>query len=583
MSLDGMLLRHLCVELREKIIGLRINKIYQPAKHEINLVLRGQGNVYKLVISASADAPRIGLTEQDIKNPESPPAFCMLLRKKILSSKVTEIEQKALERVICIKLQSRDDMGNEIYYKLLVEIMGKHSNIILIKDDGKIIDAIKRITAEISSKRTVIPGAIYFEPPSQGKLCILDVRKEEILKKIFFSEINDEEHMQKTFRSAVLSALQGASGAVCDWLAEKIGCSGDIKLFEMSPFMKENLSNHLLELTEIVKNAEGLPYIIKNRDSKTDISFLEIKNTSCEKYGSFSQLIDTYYSEKTAQERQNSKVGALFKKIEHLILSRKKKISIQEEEIKKCEGKEKFKLFGDLLTSNIYKIKKGMEKIEVENFFSDTSETVKIPLDKMLGGAENAQRYYKKYKKQGNAQKALTIQIENAKNDINYLENVLDSLNRCESENEIREIRAELGEQGYIRFKSKSKLKVRSKALSFIEFASPSGYKILIGRNCRQNEKLTYKMAGRRDMWFHVKDMPGSHTVMLTGGQDVKDEDIVFAGKLCAQHSSARDLSNVPVDYTFIYNVKKPNGYRPGMAVYKEYKTIYVTPNKRNV
>ncbi len=575
MSLDGMLLRHLCSELREKIIGLRVNKVYQPAKHEINIVLGGSGSAYKLIISASAEASRISLTEQKVKNPETPPAFCMLLRKKLLSAKITEIEQKALERVLCIKLASRDETGKEVFYKLLVEIMGKHSNIILVNNEGKIIDAIKRITAEMSSKRTVVPGAEYFEPPSQEKLCILETGKDEIVNKIFSY---DEEYTQKTFYSAGLSVLQGASGVVCDWLSEKIGCESNIKLSVINPFMKENLIKSLSELTEIVKNNKGLPCLITNKDGKKDISFLEIKNKACEIFGSFSELIDAYYYEKTEVNRKKSRMGALEKKIEHLILSRKKKISLQKEEIERCEGKEKFKLFGDLLTSNLYKIKRGMGSIDVENFFSPSSETIKIPLDKMLNGADNAQKYYKKYKKQGNAQKVLKIQIENAENDICYLENALDCLNRCESENEIREIGNELCEQGYIRLKAKAKLKLRSKSLNFIEFTSPSGYKVLVGRNCRQNERLTYKTAGRRDIWFHAKDVPGSHTVMFTNGNEAEDEDIVFAGEICAGHSGAKNSSNVAVDYTFIYNVKKPSNYRPGLAIYKDYKTIYVNP-----
>lgn len=578
MSLDGMLLRHLCVELREKIIDLRINKVYQPAKHEINLVLGGKGATYKLVISASAEASRIGLTEQKIINPETPPAFCMLLRKKLLSAKVDGIEQKALERVICINLKSKDETGKEVLFKLLVEIMGKHSNIILVNGEGKIIDAIKRITAEISSKRTVLPGATYFDPPSQEKLCILDSGKDEIIKKIFSCDENNEEYKKKTFYQAVLSAMQGASGVVCDWLAEKIGCESSIRLFEMSPSAKESLLDALSELAETVKSTKGLPYLITNKDGKKDISFLEIKNKIYESYTSFSELLDAYYSEKTALDRKNARIGSLAKKIEHLILSRKKKIAMQEKEIEKCAGKEKFKLFGDLLTSNIYRIKRGMQELEVENFFSPDCETVKIPLDKMLNGADNAQKYYKKYKKQGNAQKILKIQIENAKNDISYLENDLDCLNRCESENEIREIHNELKEQGYIRTKAKVKPKIRLKSLNFIEFTSPNGCKILIGRNCKQNEKLTYKTAKRKDIWFHVKDVPGSHTVLFTDGQEVQDEDIVFAGELCAGHSGAKNSENVAVDYTFIHNVKKPKNYRPGLAIYTDYKTIYVNP-----
>lgn len=570
MALDGVMLRHLVSELKDKLLGSRINKIYQPSAREISLILRGKTGKHKLLMSANAEAPRVSLTERTIENPQVPKAFCMLLRSKISSAKIVNIQQNLLERVVCFYLSAKDEIGSDVCYKLLLEIMGKHSNIIFLDESDKVLDSIVRVDSNISSKRVVLPGVTYSFPPSQNKMCILDTPKNDIIKKIFSLSLDSE----KTFRSAIMETIQGISEIVVDFLLFNSGCKKNEKLCKVSASSKEKFSKSLEVLFEITKNRSGSAYRITKEDSKEDISFLKITGFKCLKFESFSKLIDEHYTERTEIYRVKSLAGNLLKNIENIILLKKNKIKNQEKELKKCLEKEKFKLFGDLLISNPQNTKIRMKSLDVLNFFSGANETINIPLDDKISVLDNAQIYYKKYKKYKKAEEMLKIQISESKSDILYLENTLDSLKRSRSESEINEIYDQVVKEGYI--KSKPKQKFKLKPVSFIEFISPNGYKILIGRNSKQNEKLTYKTASKNDLWFHVKDMPGSHTVMFTKGQNVSQEDIMFAAKLSAQHSTAKNSSGVEVDYTEVSNVKKPKIYKPGMAIYKNYKTLYV-------
>lgn len=586
MSLDGMFLRHLKNELNLQIVGRRIYKIYQPSDYEISMSLRGMDDIVKVIISSSADSPRICITQKNICNPRTPPPFCMLLRKKILSAKIVNINQSLLERALYITLETKDEMGNDTLYNLIIEIMGKYSNVILTDNSYKIVDAIKRVNSNMSSKRLVLPGITYQDPPGQDKVCLLEKSGRELAKKVF--DFNES----KKLSSALLACTQGASNIVCKGILNSIGCNDDVNLGEISIVKKEKLIYQIERLSEIVKNSQGKPYLINLKNGKKDISFIKVEGEDFKEYDTFSKLIDDYYYERAQNDRINSRAGSLIKVIENLILSKSNKIKRQELELKECDDKEKFKLLGDLLLSNIYKIKKGMKSINAIDFLSDfhisqngenrKQREIKIELDERLNGSENVQKYYKKYKKLKTAQSILLEQIKISQSDVLYLESVLDSLKRSESETEIQDIYDELCDQGYIRSKYKNKRKSNNKEKSykFIESISPGGYKILIGRNCTQNGILTYKKARKRDLWFHVKDMPGSHTVMFTDGKDVKDEDILFAAKLCAKHSKAQYSLKVEIDYTFISNVKKPNNYKPGMAIYKNYKTICVSPDK---
>ncbi len=572
MALDGAFLRHLSRELRGKILGYRINKIYQPAKYEINFLLRGQGDVCRLAISSSTQAPRINLTNKNANSLPEPPAFCMLLRKKIMSAKIVSIQQKLLERALSIRLETKDEMGYDTYYELIVEIMGKHSNIILVSSENKIVDSIKRVSSDMSSKRLVMPGFLYQDPPSQGKICILNSEKDAMLKTIFSFDPN------KTLLSALQTSLQGLSKTICREMIIRAGYSPETELASLGPVGQEKIGDSLSFISDTIKNISGKPYLVEDENNKKDISFIRPKQDSYKEYSTFSELVDDYYNEKASKDRINSKAGTLIKLIGKIIALKKRKILQQKEELIHCWGKDKYKICGDLLISNLYKIKKGMKNIELVDFSTEPPQNIKITLDTKLDGSENAQKYYKKYKKLKTAQKFLTEQIENAHTDILYLDSTLDSLERCQSESEINEIQRELCEQGYIRLKNK--VKAKNKSMGFIEFISPGGYKILVGRNCKQNAELTYKTAGKKDLWFHVKDMPGSHTVMFTGGNSPKTEDILFAASICAGHSKAKFSDSVAVDYTTVSNVKKPKNYRPGMAIYKNYKTLHVPPTE---
>lgn len=614
MSLDGMFLRHLKRELAEKISGAKIYKIYQPSAYEIVLRLRNNGQNFGLLMSCCPSCARINILEQNIENPSSAPAFCMLMRKRLNFSEIVEVTQKHLERVICIKIKSKDEMGFEIYYNLIIEIMGKHSNIILTNENLKIVDAVRRVTEKMSSKRLILPGIKYKNPPKQeSKLCLLDEASESILTKIV--NMSAEVDGEKLLSVAIMENIQGISKILCEWILEYIGCDMSTKVKDLNVIQKEQLRDCISKLACIVSQTSGEPFLIYLDDGKLDITFVKLQKRKCTLYSSFSELTEFYYSKKASQERLKSKVGNFIGIIRGIIDSKKRKIKEQELEIVSCtknkklgiinfnsamenrnhnpamdsnlslgEDIEAYKTIGDLITCNAYNIKKGDKSAQLDNFWNPDGAKLTVQLDETLEPYQNAQKYYKLYKKAKTAQKILSQQIEIAKSDIIYLENTLDQIERAESEFEIKTILDEVYEEGYIKkheFKdstlSKNK-KFGSQKVSFTEKESPSGLKILIGKSAKQNETLTYRIAKKHDLWFHVKDFPSSHVVLLTQGQVPNNEDILFAAKLCASHSKAGSAGSVFVDYTEILNVKKPKNYRPGMAIYYNYRTIFVSP-----
>lgn len=579
MSVDGIFLSHLKIELENIIKNSKIYKVYQPSRYELSLLLRKENKNYNLIISANADSPRVNLTSTTIKNPETPPDFCMLMRKKLISSEIVGIQQEYLERVLHFNIKSKDEIGCDALYTLAVEIMGKYSNIILVNGQGKIVDAIKRVTPKMSSKRLILPGIEYRSPPSQNKLCILNIGRDKIVKEILGS------NKDKLLSSSIIDTLQGISYIIYIWIIKSMKCDVSIKMGDLTVINKEELRRCIIDLIDITKNIKGKPFLVHLSDNSIDISFVPINGCKCEEYKSFSELIEYYYYKKIINERVNSKVGSLIKLIRNVISSKNKKITIQEKELEQYKENENYKLLGDILISNMYKIKRGMNNIELVNFLSDNGEILNIQLDSSMDGYENVNRYYKLYKKAKIANAMLKEQIEIAKNDIIYLESVLDVVERSNTEIEIKEIYNELYDQGYVKDirKLRSKGKNRVKTINLMEFKSPGGFKVIIGKSAIQNDRLTYKIARKNDIWFHVKDFPGSHTVLVTNGKEPPYDDILFAAKLCAFHSKARNSSNVAVDYTKILNVNRPKNYRPGMAVYCKYNTIYTNPENIDI
>lgn len=562
MALDGAFLRHVAAELRAALLGARVDKIYQPNSEEFVFSLRSKSGAHKLLLSARANSARVHLTEATPENPATPPMLCMLFRKKLLSAKLIDVRQPDLERVLFFDFDARNELGDEVLLTLAVEVMGKHSNVILLDEQQKIIDALKRIDIAKSSKRQVLPGLKYSLPPSQGKLSLLDDNIEEIVKKV------EEAAKGQGLADVFLQNVTGLSSVVCNEVARNSQVVG--------------LRKSLEELRPRVEDCAGEPFIIYDDDRPKDFSFLEPTqhedDTKIKKCQTFSALLDEFFKQRDSIDRMRVKSHDLRRQIGNILARLRKKIKIQAREVESNKNKDSLKLFADLVSANLYRIKPGASEVELENFYDENQGLMRIKLDSTKTAAENAQNFYRQYKKSKVAVEKLTEEMDKAAQEIGYLESVFDAVERAESERDLIEIKNELVAQGFIKL-SKAKGQ-KTKALPPIEYTLDGGVKVLVGRNNHQNDQLTLKIAAKKDIWFHVKDMPGSHTILVAGSQPVKDETLLLAAKIAAYHSKAKDSSNVPVDFALVKDVKKPAGAHPGMVIYNNYKTLYVTPDK---
>lgn len=576
MALDGIFLSKLKDELKETIIGLRVDKVNQPTKDEIVLSLRGKGCAYSLLCCVRADSPRLHLTAHKISNPPVPPMFCMLMRKYLTGAMIKDIRQLEMDRVIFIDFYASNEIGDKIDLTLCMEIMGKHSNLILISD-SKIVDAIKRIDFVTSSVRQILPGIEYKLPPQQNKL---DLETEEITTVIdrimSFSD--------KYLSAAIMNSIQGISPIISREISHRV-TFGDESVSALAAVQIEALTAEIAKIkAELHKNNEL--YMVLNSDGKPkDLSHCDIKQYSdtftVKKYESPSELLDDFYFERDRLNRINHRGHELIKLLNNLIERTARKLDIQHAELEKCNDREQYKLYGELIVANIYRLQKGASFYEVENYY-DNCNIIKIPCDPALTPTENQKKYYKEYRKAQTAELMLTKLIEQGEQEIVYLESVLDELSRADTDSEISAIRMELSEGGYIK-NTKGKKQKQPKELPPIEFKTSDGFRVLVGRNNVQNDKLSLKIAGKSDMWLHTQKIPGSHVIIFAGGRDISDKAIEEAAVIAAYHSKARESSLVPVDYTRAKALKKPNGGKAGMVIYHEYYTIIVKPDKEAV
>ena len=577
MGLDGIFLHCIKNEVEKAALGARIDKIHQPNKEEFIFSLRPRSETFRLLISARANSPRIHFTKHSLENPSSPPMLCMLFRKKLSGAKLISIRQIGFERALYLDFDAISELGEKETITLAVEIMGKYSNIILIGQDGIIIDALKRVTFDMSSKRQIMPGLKYNEPPAQDKLCLLDNSIEEIVEKILASSKNK-------LSDALISCIQGLSSTVCKEIEYRVCSDENIILSYLSNIQKEKLKSVLTDIARLIKNDNAKPYLILNElKEPIDFSFLKISqyenSDSLILYESFSSLLDDFYYEKDKIERIKVKSQNLTKTLQNIKSRLMRKIKLQQNELINCQDKDQFKICGDLLTANLYKVKKGSSRISLENFYSPNLNELEIKLDPKLNGIENAQKYYKKYKKAKTAEIVLNQQIKKACEELNYIDTVLYEISVSETEADLNDIRQELLSEGYI--KEKKLIKKTIKTSQPLKFVSSDGFTILVGRNNLQNDRLTLKQANKNDIWLHVKDMPGSHTILVLENKSPSDSALTQAANLAAFYSKASESSNVPVDYTLVKYVKKPSGAKPGMVTYSNYKTLFVNPSSK--
>ena len=574
MAFDAGMVAALANELNIKLSGARIDKIQQPEKEEIVLTLRADRENLRLSISSGANNPRINLTDIVKENPVSAPMFCMLLRKHLTGGRIISVEQYGFERLMQIKMECRDEMGFLCVRYLIVEIMGKYSNIIFCDENMKIISAIKPVDFTTSSKRQVLPGMTYEYPPAQDKVSPLEASKEQFLS--LFEKTSPE----KLISRFIIDSYMGISLLVSSEIAYKTTGNTDSTLAECS---FEDLWANFYELISIIKEKKFVPYLFKANEKPVEFCFMNVRHfggsytkNECE---SFSKLIDEYYVKKERINHIKQISADLLKYLttnENRIV---KKISIHKDEIRRANEGLKLKNFGDIITANIYLLKRGDTKVKLWDYSMETPEEKEVVLDSKLSPSQNAQRYYKKYNKSKKAIEYLTEQLKNDEIELSYIRSVIDSLSRAEGENDLEEIRRELRSSGY-GVKSKSQQKNPPKTYPF-EFRTENGYTVLCGKNNIQNDMLTFKTAAKLDYWFHVKNIPGSHCIMICNGEEPPEIDFTQAAIIAATYSKVSEGENVAVDYTFVKNIKKINSSKLGLVTYSTNWTAYVTPDEK--
>lgn len=583
MALDGTLLRQIRHELESCLIGARIDKIHQFSREEMIFVLRlpqpieDGSRTVKLYLSAGADSPRIHLTSASFENPKSPPMFCMLMRKYLGSAKLIEIRQIGLDRILHLVFETRNEMGDLIQLTVAIEIMGRHSNIILIDETGRVIDSIKRIDDTMSSVRPILPGVRYTLPPAQDKLDLIDVTPEQIEQRLRSGK-------DTPLSKALLSAVQGVSPIVCREIANYVFLGDDCVISEMTENHFDRLRFFLTKVIDYAKNYTGTPTsVIDSRKKPMDFSFMDIHQYGgsmfTRTYDTYSQLLDDFYTQRDNIQRMRHRSADLLKVLANTADRIARKLSLQQKELADCSDRETWKIYGDLINANLYSIQKGDRTATLINFYDENQAEVTIPLDPRKTPAQNAQKYYGEYRKADTAEKKLRELIEEGQQEAIYIDSVFDALTRAQTNDELSAIRAELAEQGYLRKKGPAPKKGKETKLAPKRYRSDDGFLILVGRNNVQNDQLTLKDARGRDVWFHTKNIPGSHTIVVSDGQEVPDSTLNQAAIIAAANSKAADSAQVPVDYTLIKNVKKPRGAKPGMVIYVNYQTAYVTPD----
>lgn len=580
MPFDAVYMSALRDELSQILPTSRIDKINQPERDELIFSLRTPEGNKKLLISANPSAPRLHLTEMTRENPITPPMFCMLMRKHLSGARIKDITQPGLERVLIITLDSMDEMGELTEKQLVFEALGRQSNLILVGSDGRIIDSVRRADGDMTSKRAVLPGMFYRLPEKQDKAEPGQVSLEQIR-----SLLDDASGVQAD--KWIMSTFSALPPLLCRELAYRIFGEVDARLDSLDESDKDRFASELFAFFDYIADKEKSPVMLVDTEgAPKDICYTEIKQYEGlyvnKIYDSFSQLTESFYGLRESRERMRSRSSALRKTISNLYDRTARRVENQRRELEATADRERDRQKGDLLMANLGNCVKGRPSVVVTDLYDADGADVEIALDPKLSPQQNAAKYYKAYAKAKNAEKYLTGLIADGEKELEYLGSVLDEIDRAESETELQEIRQELTAVGFVRSqKSGKKEKFRkSKPMSFV---SSSGFEISVGRNNTQNDELTTKTAFKSDMWLHTQKIHGSHVIIHCRGQQPDDQTITEAAVLAAYYSQARDGKNVPVDYTPVKFVKKPNGAKPGMVIYETYRTAYVTADEKTV
>jgi len=559
MPFDGFVTRAIVHELANTLIHTKIHKIYQPHQSDLVFYLRGRGETYHLVISANPTYPRIHLTDKTFINPVEPPMFCMLLRKHLEGGIIEAIQQKDLERIIHIDIQTRNEFGDTETKRLVVEIMGRHSNIILVQPEkNQILDGIHHVTSAISSYRQVLPGKTYKAPPEQNKKNPLSLNQEQFYLTIRFNEGKLDKQLVNSFT--------GMSPAI----AKEI-------LYQAKLPTRENLwyaFDHWMKKTKL---HQYQPAIVTGQQ-KADFSIYPFTYLEGDvlSFATMNQCLEAFYEQKAERDTVRQKAHDLSRILQTEKNKNEKKIEHLLQDQKEAEKAEIFQLYGELITAHLHLIKRGDKEITVTNYYDEHQGEITIPLDPLKTPSENAQAFFRKYTKLKNSLDYIVRELKKTKEEIVYLDTILTQLENAGIQ-DIEDIREELTEQGYLKEKKKNGKK-KTKRPQVELFVSSEGYPIYVGKNNRQNEYLTHRLASSQDTWMHTKEIPGSHVVIKA--KEFGDQTLREAAMLAAYYSKAKHSSQVPVDYTLIKYVKKPNGAKPGFVIYDHQKTVYVTPDE---
>ena len=572
MALDGIVMGAITKQLQKELINRKIDRIYQVKNREIVIHFRRE----KLFISASANNPRIYMAKKNFDNPKTPPLFSMVMRKHLSGAIVKDIYQYGSDRVIRIDVDGWDDFSQVVQKSLIIEIMGRHSNIILTHKDDTIIDAITRVNHEMSRVRQILPNLKYKYLPDESKENLMDMKPDDIYKMLYSIDSN------RSVENTIFDNLEGFSRPLGTEIATRAGVDPSLPYSQLTGNNYKDIKTELLNLKNTISSEDYRPTAYYDGDKLVDyhvVKLTSLNNLDQISYSDISTMLEEIYTRISDRDRLNQAAGELRRSIKRKLDRDINKLSNQKQELIEAEDRDKYRVWADLLSANFHKITPGEESITVNNFYSETNEPITIPIDPKYTGPINAQRYYKKYQSLKNAQVFLTDQIKSTKAEVDYLSSVLSTIDLADTAEEISEIKNELIAEGYIKRNKRTQKKASEIKAEFIEY-NKYGYTYLVGRNNRQNDLLTFKEANRHDLWLHAQGVPGSHVIIKNQGKDIPGDVIEYGARLAAYYSSSRDSGSIDVDYTEKLNVRRHPANKPGLVNYTNFDTIHVDSSK---
>ena len=571
MAFDGITIANIVTELNQTITGGKINKIAQPENDELIITIKNQRKQYRLFLSASASLPLIYLTETNKPSPLTAPNFCMLLRKHIGSGKIIAIEQPGMERIIRFTIEHLNELGDLCTKYLIVEIMGKHSNIIFCNEEDQIIDSIKHVSAHMSSVREVLPGRPYFIPETQSKLNPFVLTEEIFQEKIFPRPVN--------VAKAIYTSITGISPLMAEEVCYRAGIDGGIPTDGLEDVERVHLAHTFLRMVDDIRDGHFEPNIIYKGKEPVEFACFPLsqyQDYRAVSYPSIFPVLETYYAEKNIVTKMRQKTVDLRKIVQNALERNVKKYQLQQKQLKDTEKKEKYRVWGELLNTYGYEVEPGAKSMEALNYY--TNEMIQIPLDETMTPQENAKKYFDKYSKLKRTKEALDTLLQETGDEIKHLESIAASLDIASSEEDLVQIKEEMMEYGYVKRKNTGgkKVKVTSRPYHYI---SSDGYDIYVCKNNFQNNELSFKFASGNDWWFHAKGQPGSHVIVKSKNEELPDRTFEEAGKLAAYYSKGRQAPKVEIDYTQKKNLRKPTGGKPGFVVYYTNYSLLIEPD----